>query len=335
MIDEQPTVPLPSTHPSENHYGRSPQRLSAPLPHHQQYPDQPSHPDPAQMTPLYSPSPSMPLHKPTPSMPLHSPPPSAPLYLPPVPYPAYTTEPKPQTEQYLPQLWHQNRTSHQIMATIGCAALALVIIGALWFLGSHGHTGSSTAGSQQTRTSAATGTTSSTGAGSSRLGTQAIFAPVLGGTVNDFTLQFGTPEDPANNESGVWQQITVAGQSVTLLVSTAPPQDTQDGDPHVMSLTLETAPNVTWSSSTQQQIMAAFLPSDAKFVNQVSTASGNERVYISTQLAATFKASLFTNQSNSQTVAPGTFDEQCYLGGDSVQVGGAANSCSITLGIVN
>jgi hypothetical protein len=316
MIDEQPTVPLPGTHPSETQYGRSSQRLSMPLPHHQQYPEQPSYPNPAQMTPLYSPTPS------------------SPLYHPPELYPAYTPEPNPQNQQDLPLPWHQNRTTHQIMATIGCAALALVIIGALWFLGAHGHP-SGTTSSQQTHTSAVTGTTSSTGASSSRSGTKPIFTPVLGGTINDFTLQFGTPEDPTNNEAGVWQQITVAGQSVTLMVSTAPPEDSQDGDPHVMSLTLETAPNTTWSSSTQQQIMAAFLPSDAKFENQISTAPGNERVYISAQLAATFKPSLFTNQANSQTVTPGTFDEQCYLGGNSVQAGGAANTCSLTVGIVN
>jgi hypothetical protein len=313
MIDEQPTVPLPSTHPSETHYGRSPQRLSTPL-SHQKYPEQPPYPNPAQMTPLYGST-------------LTSPPDD-----PPQPYPAYPPVPNPQTE--LPQPWYRNRTTLEIVVTIGCAVLVLVLIGVLWFSGAYGHR-SSTAGSQRASTSAPTVTTDSTGASTSRSGTKPIFAPVLGGTVNDFTLQFGAPEDPTNNEAGVWRQITVAGQSVSLMVTTAPPQDSQDGDPHVVNLTVETAPNATWSSSTQQQIMAAFLPSDAKFENQVSTASGNERVYISAQLAATFKASLFTNQTNSQTVAPGTFDEQCYLGGDSVQAGGAANTCSLTLGIVN
>jgi hypothetical protein len=315
MIDEQPTVPLPSTHPSETYYNRSPQRLSTPPPH-QQYPEQPRYPNSAKMTPLYSPTPS------------------SPRYHPPEPHPTYPPMPQPQNQQDLPQPWHQNRTTQQIMATIGCAALALVIIGALWFLGANGHP-SGSASPQRTHTSAPTVTTASTGPSASRAGTQAIFAPVLGGTVSDFTLQFGAPVDPANNEAGAWQHITVAGQSVSLMVSTAPTQDSQDGELHVMNLTLETAPNATWSSSTQQQIMAAFLPSDAKFVNQVSTGSGNERVYISAQLAATFKASLFTNQTDSKTVAPGTFDEQCYLGGDSVQAGGTANTCSINVGIVN
>jgi hypothetical protein len=157
----------------------------------------------------------------------------------------------------------------------------------------------------------------------------------LGGTVNDFTQQFGDPVDPVNNEAGVWRQVTIAGQSVTLMVSTASPGDSQDGELHVMNVILETSPNATWSSSTQQQIMAAFLPSDAKFEKQVSTDSGNERLYSSAQLASTFKTSLFINQATSQTVAPGTFDEQCYLGGNSVQAGGAANTCSITLGIVS
>jgi hypothetical protein len=221
------------------------------------------------------------------------------------------------------------------MATVGCAVLALVIIGALWFVGAKGHPGGN-ATLQGTHTSAPAVTTRSTDSGTSRAGgTQPIFAPVLGGTVNDFTLQFGAPTDPANDEAGVWQHVTVAGQSVTLLVSTALPQDSQDGDPHIMNLTLETTPSATWSSSTQQQIMAAFLPSDAKFVNQVSASSGNESVYVSAQLAATFKASLFTNQTDSKTVAPGTFDEQCYLGGDSVKAGGPANTCSITVGIVD
>jgi hypothetical protein len=316
MIDEQPTEPLPGAHPSETQYGRSSQRLSTPLPHHQQYLEQPSYPNLAQMTPLYGSTPS------------------SPLYHPPEPSPAYPSTPEPQYQQDLPQPWHRNRTTQQIMATIGCAVLALVIIGALWYTGANAHPGG-TGSPQGTRAGAPTVTTGSTGTATNRSGTKPIFSPVLGGTVNDFTLQFGASEDPTNNEAGVWQQITVAGQSVSLMVSTAPPQYSQDGDPHVVNLTVETAPNATWSSSTQQQIMAVFLPSDAKFENQVSTASGNERVYISAQLAATFKASLFTNQANSQTVAPGTFDEQCYLGGDSVQAGGAANTCSLTVGIVD
>jgi hypothetical protein len=317
MIDEQPTEPLSGAHPSETQYDRSSQRLSTPLPQLQQYPEQPRYPDLAQMTPLYGSTPSSPLYHP-----------------PQPPHPAYPSTLQPQYQQDLPQPWHQNRTIQQIMATIGCAVLALVIIGALWYTGAHGHL-SGTVSSQRTHTSAPTVTTGSTGTVTSRSGSKPIFAPVLGGTVSDFTLLFGAPEDPTNNEAGVWQQITIASQSVSIRVTTAPPQDSQDGDPHVVYLTVETTPDTTWSSSTQQQIMAAFLPSDAKFETQVSTASGNERVYISAQLAATFKASLFTNQANSQTVAPGTFDEQCYLGGDSVQAGGAANTCSLTVGIVD
>ena len=309
MSDEQPTLPLPRAHPSGTHYGQSPARHPT-QPPIQQYPAQPQFPDSAQAAQYWS-TPTIPPHHNSPSYTFDRPEPNFP------------------TRQRPPLL--RNRTALGIAATIGLAVVALICVSVLAYAGAKGH---ASVNPKLSHASPPTATIHSTESSTVQPGTQAIFAPVLGGTVSNFTQQFGLPEDPANNEAGSWQQITLAGQPVSLMVSTAPPQDSQDGELHVMNVIMETTPNVTWSSTTQQQIMAVFLPSDAKFGRQISTGVGSERIYTSAQLAATFRASLFTDQTNSETVAPGTFDEQCFLGGNSVQAGGAANTCELTLGIV-
>ncbi|MGO8951496.1 MAG: hypothetical protein ACLQUY_28345 [Ktedonobacterales bacterium] len=311
MSDEQPTLPLPRARPSGTHYGQSPARHPT-QPPIQQYPVQPQFPDSAQAAQYRS----------TPTIPPHH---NSPSYTSDRPEPNFPTRQRP--------LQLRNWTALGIMATLGLAAVALICISVLAFAGAKGHA-SVKASPKLTHTSSPTSTIHSTESSTAEPGTQAIIAPVLGGTVSDFTRQFGLPEGPTNNEAGSWQQITLAGQPVSLTVSTAPPQDSQDGELHVMNVIVETTPNVTWSSTTQQQIMAVFLPSDAKFERQISTGVGSERIYTSAHLAATFTASLFTDQTDSQTVAPGTFDEQCFLGGNGVQSGGAANTCELTLGIV-
>ena len=167
-------------------------------------------------------------------------------------------------------------------------------------------------------------------------GPQPIFAPVLGGTVNDFIHQYGRSENPADNTSGIWQRLSVAGHQVTLLVSAAPlrdSQDSQDGLPHIEELSVQAPSGVTWNSSTQQSLMAVFLPSDAMFERQQPTTNGFERIYTSTQLAATFTADLFTNDAGTQTVAPGTLFEQCNLGTGPAPAGTVANSCTLSVGV--
>jgi hypothetical protein len=165
-------------------------------------------------------------------------------------------------------------------------------------------------------------------------GPQPIFAPVLGGTVADFTQLYGLPQNPADATTGLWLQFTIVGHPImSLSVDAAPANESQDGQLHIMDLSVQAPRGTTWSSTTQQQILAALIPSDATFERQQSTRNGNERLYTSAQLAATFNPDLFTNQAGTRTVAPGTFFEQCKLGNTPIAAGGAANACVVFVGV--
>ena len=230
-------------------------------------------------------------------------------------------------------------TKLRIALTIGCGVLALIVIGVLALGGASGNASANSGPQSTVPATHATGSGSATPATAAvptgttgQSGTQAIFAPVLGGTVSDFTQLYGTPEDPSNIQAGVWQQITIAGESVSLSVSTAPSQESQDSELHVMYLQVMSTSSANWSSSVQQQLMAGFLPSDAKVVHQ-TTSSGSEIVYASADLAATFKATLFKNYGGTQSVAAGTLSEQCFLAGARAKTGGNATSCLLTVGI--
>jgi hypothetical protein len=231
------------------------------------------------------------------------------------------------------------RTKVGIAVTLACGTLALIIIGVLALAGTTGNA-SANSGPQSTvsathpagsgsgtpvTTAPPTGTTGQSG-------TQVVYTSVLGGTVGDFTKQFGTPADPSNIQAGLWQQVPIAGASVSLSVSTAPSQDSKDGELHVMYLQVTSTSNATWSSATRQQLMAGFLPPDAKVVQQ-KTNSASEIIYTSADLAVTFQASLFKNYGGTQSVAAGTFSEQCFLGTSLAKAGGNANSCLLTVGI--
>jgi hypothetical protein len=241
------------------------------------------------------------------------------------PYPAESPRKK-----YSQWLLPRRDYSRWIIVTLASGVLALVLIGVLTVASANGNSTART-GSQSTHTIGTGSQTGATTGHTGRPGTQPIFAPVLGGTISDFALQYGIAEDPSNNEAGLWQHITIAGQSVSLSVSTAPPQDSQDSDLHIMNLIVQTSSNGTWNAATQQHIMAALLPSDAKLLRQVSTDNGNETIYTSAQLASTFQASLFTTGTG-KSVTPGTFNEQCFLAGTAVRAGGAATTCWLTVG---
>jgi hypothetical protein len=264
--------------------------------------------------------------------------------------PARTSPPKTQPpstdipEWRYPRKWWSfsglpRRTKLSIAATIASGVLALIIIGVLALVGTTGNAAANSGPQPTVSATHTTGRVSGTPAtavpptattGQTR--TQTVFAPVLGGTVSDFAQQYGTPQDPSNIQAGVWQQLTIAGEPLSLSVSTAPSQDSQDGELHVMNIQLTSNTNATWTSSVQQQLMAGFLPSDSTAVHQ-ATNSKSEIVYSSPDLAATFNASLFKDYGGTQSVAAGLFSEQCFLGSALAKVGGNANSCLLTVGI--
>jgi len=162
---------------------------------------------------------------------------------------------------------------------------------------------------------------------------QPIFAPVLGGTVADFDKLYGPPSDPGDTTGGIWQQAVIAGQQAMLLVSVDQGQDSRDGQLHVMQLSVQSPLGTTWDSSTQQRLVAVFLPADAKFKAQQLTSDGIERIYSSTQLAATFNPNMFTNAARTETVAPGTLFLMCFHGTAPVPSGGVADTCTLNIGV--
>jgi hypothetical protein len=85
---------------------------------------------------------------------------------------------------------------------------------------------------------------------------------------------------------------------------------------------------VKWSASTGSQIATAFLPKDAKHLQDVTVSgSGLEHLYLSATLASTFTADEFLNADTFAPVTPGTLYFVC--GGDlDVDSGG----CEFELG---
>jgi hypothetical protein len=258
------------------------------------------------------------------------------------------TGPQPQSsdipEWHNPRKWWSvsdlpRRTRLSIAMTVAGGVVALIIIGVLALAGARGNA-SASSGPQSTTSATSPAGSGSTTPATTALptgttgpsGTQVVFAPVLGGTVSDFTQAYGTPRNPSNIQAGEWQQLTISGASLSLSVSTAPSQDSQDGELHVMNLQVTSTSKTPWSSSVQQQLMAVFLPSDAKVVHQKAN-GGSEVIYTSADLGVTFKASLFKNYGGIQSVAVGTLSEQCFLGTATAKVNGNANSCLLTVGI--
>jgi hypothetical protein len=228
------------------------------------------------------------------------------------------------------------RQSHIGWIIVGVFRVCVIAacIGALVLANAAGNGNSGdTGGSQQSTATNPPGPTATTvpTATTAPTGPQPIFAPVLGGTVNDFIHQYGRSENPADNTIGAWQQITVAGYQVMLLVSAAPLRDSHDGQPHIEVLSVQAPSGVTWSAPTQAHIWGALIPSDATFVGM--SATNNSHIYKSAELAATFTADIFTNNDGTQTVAPGTLFEQCLLGQATVQAGRVANTCFVTVGV--
>jgi hypothetical protein len=97
-------------------------------------------------------------------------------------------------------------------------------------------------------------------------------------------------------------------------------RDSRDGRPRIADIEVTAPDGVLWDNLAQQLIMAVFLPPDAKFQSEqaqgpsvpLRSPVGDERVYVSAQLAATFTADYFMSGTG-LTVAPGTFSDSCEL----------------------
>ncbi|HEU4782261.1 MAG TPA: hypothetical protein VFS83_02875 [Ktedonobacterales bacterium] len=91
----------------------------------------------------------------------------------------------------------------------------------------------------------------------------AIFAPTLGGTPDDFQQQYGPPTD----SSGLIYAGTVGGKHVLIYLTMDMPNDSVDNESHVIIVVAQVPSDtrgvVAWSAATADTIAQAFLPADA------------------------------------------------------------------------
>lgn len=135
----------------------------------------------------------------------------------------------------------------------------------------------------------------------------------LGGTLLGFDQRFGAPIHQAN------YVVTVAGVPVTILAV----RDAATS--HIISLDI--APQGSWTAAQAMKIALAFLPADAKHVRDFTLAPAPhavEHVYQSAALAATFPASAFINVNTDAVESPGTLSYVCIVG--------VANKCNVGIG---
>lgn len=152
----------------------------------------------------------------------------------------------------------------------------------------------------------------------------AIFAPTLGGTTDDFQLQYGLPTD----SSGLAYGGVVGGKQILIQLTVDVPSDSVDDESHVIIVVVQipsdTRGVATWSAATADKIAQAFLPADAQFQRTTTRNGIHTRIYHSDGMAATFIPNPITPNT-------GAISYECHAWPPST----SANSygqCRITLG---
>src|SRR5690348_12075593 len=126
-----------------------------------------------------------------------------------------------------------------------------------------------------------------------------IFAPTLGGTIDDFQQRFG----PDTDGNGTAYEATIAGQKVEVTLTLDDTTQSLDGQTHVVDVQVQAVPGEQWSSAVASTIAKAFLPSDARYQKTTTTSGVRDYVYYSKGMKATFTADQFTNGFGNVTVA--------------------------------
>jgi hypothetical protein len=134
-----------------------------------------------------------------------------------------------------------------------------------------------------------------------------IFAPTLGGTINDFDQRYG-PYTDGIAKAYEW---TIAGQKVEITLSLDDTTQSLDGQMHVVDVQVRAAAGEQWSSTVASTIAKTFLPADAKYQKTTTTSGVRDYVYLSKGMKATFTADQFTNGFGNVTVAAGTANYSC------------------------
>lgn len=157
---------------------------------------------------------------------------------------------------------------------------------------------------------------------------QLVNGPYLGGTYSNFAAVFG----PADDGASTWSDTVVAGQHVTLTIDTNSQSDTTDGAPRAYTLSVRPTPTAatTWNDAQAQAVLAHLFPPDGQYVKTMQSSNGPDHIYHSVDLAATFDASMFTNDAMTASVPPGNFDYQCK--NSTYPNGTAYTICFVTVG---
>jgi hypothetical protein len=146
----------------------------------------------------------------------------------------------------------------------------------------------------------------------------AIFAPTVGGTIDDFHRQYGK----ASDSQGLSYVATIAGQQVQITLAVDDPSQSLDGYAHVTDVEVQAADflrgSEPWSATTATAIAKAFLPADARFqraVTKIPVGNGNavisDYIYYSSRMAMTFTPSAFTKGFGDKRVPAGTVHYFC------------------------
>lgn len=152
----------------------------------------------------------------------------------------------------------------------------------------------------------------------------AIFAPTLGGTTDDFQQQYGLPVD----SSGLEYAGTVGGQHALIYLTVDTPDDSIDNESHVIIVVVrvpsDTHGTPTWSAAAADEIAQAFLPADAQFQRATTRNGIHTRIYHSDDMSATFLP-------NPTTPDTGAVSYECHAWPPSASASGYGQ-CRIALG---
>lgn len=154
------------------------------------------------------------------------------------------------------------------------------------------------------------------------IGPQPIHAAILGGTEQDFSDAWGSPQHSQGS-----QRDYLALINDQFVIVDAALRDGTGGQRFWSLIILPSDTHVTWDQATAEAMAKALIPSDAVYQRDMQVSGfGPEHLYRSVSLAASFPARTFTNIDSGDAVPPGTFYVSCgntysTRGGCTIQTG--------------
>lgn len=200
---------------------------------------------------------------------------------------------------YNQSLPHESITRHQWRKNINRTTYQLVFALLTFALVGCGSISSTTQSSTPTATRTVIPTKTSVPAAQSG-------ATTLGQPLSHFVTRYGQPNDHSDAKSGAYHLERYGNSNIDFLILQT---DIFDGPLYAQSVESITAqsPEAAWTGANADAICAGFLPPDAKYQSQVSTAYGYDKIYASASLASLFPDSAFVDANQNQTTA-GSFD---------------------------